>query len=423
MVAVLSDRTRSRFGRRHPYMFAAAIPLGLFFYLVFTPPAGIGEWLGIGEQWALFGWLLVFSVLTRAAMTLYHVPHMALGAELTSDFDERTRVVTSRSIGSLVGTGCVVAGYFVLLASMESPEYPDIRLNPLPYVYFAGLFGSLMLIVVLGSTWWTRDRVPFLRAPDSLGNERGIWSSMKNDMREALSLKSFRALFIGFTLCYLAFGVSTALGTHNAMYLWHISIEMQGVVGAMYLVGSLSGMAFWNRFAIATDKKPTLMIGLAIFVAFCAPPLVLKGFGIFPAETSAAYIPTLLAASFLYSFGIAAAMVVVGSMMADITDEDELAFGRRREGIFFGALSFATKTASGLGIVIAGAAYDFVGLHQGLDPELAGPAISRNLGLISGSIIGVLVGASLLIFRRYDLSRERHALIRASLDEASEAVN
>jgi GPH family glycoside/pentoside/hexuronide:cation symporter len=148
--------------------------------------------------------------------------------------------------------------------------------------------------------------------------------------------------------------------------------------------------------------------------------MLLKAHGHFPAEASSLYIPTLMSISFLYSFGIAAAMVVVGSMMADITDEDELEYGRKREGIFFGALSFATKAAGGLGIVIAGVAYDFVGLHHGLDPAEAPPEISQMLGVISGGIIFTLVGLSFVIFTRYDLTRARHAGIRARLDEAGE---
>ncbi|MBW2665324.1 MAG: MFS transporter [Deltaproteobacteria bacterium] len=418
MVAVLSDRTRSRWGRRHPYLFLSALPLGLFFYLVFVPPEDLAATLHLSEQWALFGWLVLFAVLTRASMTLFHVPHMALGAELTDDFDERTRVVTSRSIASVIGTTLVVAGYFLLLAAMQSTEYPDVRLNPLPYSYFAALFGVIMVLVVFSSAWGTRDRIPLLRDPDAMASSQSVLASMLRDMREALSLRSFRALFFGFTLCYLGFGVTTALGTHNALYFWHVSIETQGLLGITVVCGSLGGMAFWKKVAERTDKKPTFLAGLSCFMVFSAPPLLLKAHGIFPAEDSPVYVPTLMAISFLYSFGIASAMVVVGSMMADITDEDELKFGRQREGIFFGALSFATKAAGGLGIVIAGAAYDFVGLYKGLDPADASAEISQMLGLISGGVILTLVGLSFIIFIRYDLTRERHAGIRASLDAA-----
>ena len=277
MVAVLSDRTRSRWGRRHPYLFLSAAPLGLFFYLVFVPPENLAATLHVDEQWALFGWLLGFAVLTRAAMTLFHVPHMALGAELSDDFDERTRVVTARSIASLIGTTLVVTGYFVLLAAMQSSEYPDVRLNPLPYGYFAALFAAIIVLTVFGSAWGTRDRIPLLREPDVIGRGRGILASMFGDMREALSLASFRALFFGFTLCYLGFGVTTALGTHNALYFWHISIETQGLLGITLVFGSLGGMAFWKKVAERTDKKPTFLAGLACFTTFSAPPMLLEG--------------------------------------------------------------------------------------------------------------------------------------------------
>ena len=92
----LSDRFRSRWGRRHPFMYASAAPLAVTFYLLFNPPSGLG-------QAGLFCWLLCFAVLVRASMTLYHVPHLALGAELTDDYSERTTVVAYRSLFSMVG--------------------------------------------------------------------------------------------------------------------------------------------------------------------------------------------------------------------------------------------------------------------------------------------------------------------------------
>ena len=82
----LSDNFRSKWGRRHPFMYVSAIPLALAFVGLFSPPESLSD---IG----LFAWLTIFAVLTRGAMTLYHVPHLALGAELTENFHERTRIV------------------------------------------------------------------------------------------------------------------------------------------------------------------------------------------------------------------------------------------------------------------------------------------------------------------------------------------
>ncbi len=409
LVAVYSDRTRSRWGRRHPYLFASALPLGAFFCLAFAPPAGLGEG-------GLFLWLLVCSVLTRASMTLFHVPHMALGAELSDDFDERTRVVAARSFSGVMGGTVAVLTYFGLVALLARAEYADPRLNPTPYATYGFALGLVIVGAVLATAWGTADRIPHLLPPtESLGG-RGVLAILVSDMVASLRLPAFRALFLGFTLCFLAFGVTNALSNHNALYFWHVSVEQQLFLGVFNLTGLVLGMGFWRGYAERFDKRPTFITGLTWFTIFVAFPPLLKVAGLFPPEASFFYLPTLGATNFLWSFGIASSMVVVGSMMADITDADELASGVRREGIFFGSLSFSGKAATGLGTVIAGVVYDAVGLRQGLDPAAAPASASDQLGLLTGGILLVLVGLSFAVFRRYDITRARHTEIRAALD-------
>ncbi len=416
LVAVLSDRTHSRWGRRHPYLFASALPLGVFFYFAFAPPTDLGATLGIDPEYALFGWLVTFAILTRAAMTLFHVPHMALGAELTSDFDERTRVVTARSLSAVLGTTVAVICYFVLVSLYQSPEVPDGRLHPMPYVIFAAMFGLVIALAVLVSAIGTRDRIPYLVEPDDLGAGQSLFQALVVDMGEALRLRSFRALFLGFCTCLVGFGVTNALGAHSALYFWHLSIEQQGIQGVGLLVGILVGMTYWRGYSARHDKKPAVMIGMMVFTAFAALPPIMKVVGWFPPESSPLYFPLIVVLAFTATFGISAPMVVVGSMMADITDEDALRSNRRREGIFFGALSFASKAASGLGVVVAGVVYDAVGLYQGLDPANAPPEIETRLGWITGGIILSLVSLSLVFLGRYSLTRERHEEIRLALE-------
>lgn len=422
IVAAMSDRTTSRWGRRHPYMYVSAVPLGIFFYLTFAPPPDLGASLGIDSDWALFGWLTTFAVLTRGAMTLFHVPHMALGAELSDHFDERTRVVTARSLASVIATAIAVTAYFVLVAAMQTAEFPDGRLNPAPYRVFAAVFGVVIAAAVLVSAWGTRDRIPFLQPPDGANGDESLMVALVRDLRETLSIRSFRALFVGFTLCFLAWGVTNALAAHNALYFWHVTIEQQGLWGLFVLFGTIFGMGFWHRVAQRTDKKPTFLMGLAWFTVFAAAPPLLKVAGWFPAESSPLYVPLFVLTGFMFAFGISSSLVVVGSMMADITDEDDLLHRRRREGIFFGALSFAGKAASGAGVVIAGIVYDAVGLFRGLDPAAAPAEISTRLGLVTGFVILALVGISLGVFLRYDLTRERQAEIRARLDARDAAA-
>ena len=104
----ITDSFRHRWGRRLLFMYVAVVPLAVSFALLFFPPAGLGHA-------ALFTWLLVCTVGVRAAMTLYAVPHMALGAELSSDYTERTAIVAYRNVFGFVGGVLVVAvgwGYF-----------------------------------------------------------------------------------------------------------------------------------------------------------------------------------------------------------------------------------------------------------------------------------------------------------------------
>ena len=96
LMGSISDRFRSRLGRRHPFMFASALPLGLCFAAIYSPPSGVGE-LG------LFAWLCVFTILMRIALTLFNVPHLALGSELSRDYHQRSAVIAYHALFQVVG--------------------------------------------------------------------------------------------------------------------------------------------------------------------------------------------------------------------------------------------------------------------------------------------------------------------------------
>lgn len=410
LVAVVSDRTRSRWGRRHPYLLASALPLGLGLILAFRPPAFVSG------QASLFLWLLTMVVAIRAAITLFHVPHMALGAELSQDYDERTRVVTARAAAAMLGTALIITLYFTLLALFESPEYADVRLNPLPYQLHSLIAGVAAASAVLISALGTRRAIPWLASPDDGEQAGSLLRRALGDMRGTLRIRAFRTLVIGFTLCSLSWGFSSALQTHLALYFWEVSMEVQGIAGLSLMIGMMAGMGFWRRVAARRDKKPAFVLGMAWYTVFAALPPLLKAAGWLPAVGSAAYTAVYAGVSLLMAFGIASMMVLAGSMMADVTDEDELASGLRREGIFFGAYSFSTKVAYGLGAALGGVLYDVVGLTQGVAPADAPPAAGLQLGLTGGLLVAALVGTGTLAFLGYDLDRKRHSAIREALD-------
>jgi Na+/melibiose symporter-like transporter len=409
MAGVLSDRLESRWGRRHPFMYAAALPMAATFYLVFAPPAGLG-------QTGLFLWLTAFAVLGRLSLTLFHVPHLALGAELSTDYEERTRIVMFRTVFSRIGHG--TAGLVGLLIFMRpTAEFKDGQLNPAAYPPYAATLAIAIFAVILLSAWRTQSRVPYLAKPDAWTTRSGLWGSMLSSGLEALRNRSFRALFLGSTISFVTWGITGALGLHLGTYFWQATTHELVVWGVCAATGIYIGLFFWASAAARFDKKPVFILGLTIFTVFTAAPTFLKLLGWWPAWGSPAYIPAfVLTTGLIAHFGIASTMVTGGSMMADVTDEDALMHGRRREGIFFGAVSFAAKASFGIGSQIAGFVVDFVGLVPGATPEEVGPQVVRDLGLTLGFSILGLVGLSLAVFSRYDLTRERHAGVRAELD-------
>jgi GPH family glycoside/pentoside/hexuronide:cation symporter len=407
LIGVLSDRTKSRYGRRLPYLFASALPLGVTFIAAFQPPAGL-------DEGGLFWWLLVFTVLCRGSMTLFHVPYLSLGAELSDDYEERTLLVTLRMLFARFAG--IFPGFALLVLMRPSDAYPDGRFDPTAYPVYAWLCGTTMVVVVLASAWNTRSRVPYLPAPSVAPH--GVLRSIVTDGWEALQLRSFRALFIGSAFTFTAWGVSVTLGLHTATYFWAASTNQMVIWGVANAFGVVAGLGFWTRRAAATDKKPVFMHGMYGYTAFLVVPYLLAVEGLWPERGSAASIAlwAILTGTIAHFF-LASTMVTGQSMMADVAEEDALRSGRRREGVFFGASSFVTKLVFGLGAQIAGVIVDLVGLVPGTDPAEVSPDVVRDLGLASAVALGLLVTLSLLFFSRYDLDRKRSRGIQEALRE------
>ncbi len=410
LAGVVSDRLESRWGRRHPFLYVSALPVAATFYLVFAPPQGLG-------QMELFAWLATFSVLCRFSMTLFHVPHLALGAELSADFEERTSIVATRYVFARIGHA-LAGGLGLLVFMRPTAEYAHGQLNPAAYPPFAATVAVGIFGIILVSAWRTHPRIPYLARPDPAASERSVLRALAGDIWQLLRNRSFRALFLGSTLSFVAWGVTGALGLHLGTYFWRATTDQLVVWGIGAGIGLFTGLGYWSRAAQLHDKKPVFIRGLVIFTAFTAVPTFMKLLGWWPAWGTPAYLPAyILTTGLVAHFGIASTMVTGGSMMADVTDEDQLLHGRRREGILFGAVSFAAKASFGVGSQLAGFVVDFVGLETGATPDDVGPRVVRDLGLTLGFSILLLVGFSIAIFSRYDLTRGRHAAVRAALDD------
>ena len=405
LVGSLSDTFRHRLGRRHPFMFASALPLAITFGLIFSPPEGLGET-------GLFIWLTVFAILVRASMTLYHVPHMALGAELTSDYHERTVVVAYRS-----GFGAL--GIALVLAVGWSVYFPDVngelgRFNPAAYREFGWTFGVVMMAAILVSAWGTRSVIPSLPKPREDAPAFRP-SRLIGEFREALENPSFRALVLGLIVFFATRGVQDALEVHMGTYFWNLSASEIQIRQFAGVPAFALGLPFWVAMTRSIDKGTAFLIGIGLLVFFSMLPPVLQIYGWYPPPSSSAYLGVLVGCHVVAVFGATAGSVNAGSMIADITDEHELRTGHRQEGIFFAALAFAVKATVGIGQFVAGVSLDLIGLSAGSAPGTISEETVRSLGMLYGPGTAVLGGVSVLLLTGYRLDRKRHAEVLEAL--------
>ncbi len=406
VIGSISDSLRTRWGRRHPLLYAAALPVGASFALVFHPPRDLGPT-------ALFAWLLVGTVLARAAMTLYHVPHLALGAELSRGYAERTVVVAYRIFFGFLGAAVFFASAGEVFFR-PTPEFPNGQLNPAAYPALGLCFGAMMTLLILVSAVGTHSRIPFLPRPT--GSEAFSSSRVVGEMRAALANRSFRTFFVAVLAFLVARGLADGTGVYMGTYFWELETAHIFRLTVVSLLGILVGAPLWSGPGRRLDKRTAFLTGCSLYVGIMGTGPVLKLVGLFPPLASPLYLPILYGFSFLASVGAAGAMVSAGSMLADVADEHELATGRRQEGVFFGAISFSGKAAAGVGGWLAGMALTWIRFPVQAEPADVPAGTVLGLALVAGPGVFLLGALGVGLARRYELTRERHAAIRAQLD-------
>ena len=403
----LSDSWRSRWGRRHPFMYVSAVPLAIAYSLLFAPPA-FGE---IG----LFIWLTAFAVLTRAAMTLYHVPHIALGAELTENFEERTSIVGYRTAFGVLG-GLTAASVGLGIYFAATPEFPNGQLNAAQYPPYALLLAGGMVVTIWASALGTQKEIPFLPRPADRG-EPFSFMRVARETGEALRNASFRWLFAGVIIVFVMVGVDGSLNLYMNTFFWELSPTWILLITIAAQIGIVCGTPLTRYLHRFFDKKPAVVWGTAWWAFWQIIPVGLRLLDLFPENGTSTLIWTLFVIRFIQGAGVVQALVSFGSMMADVVDEHELNTGRRQEGIFFGAVSFSNKAASGFGSAIAGIGLDVIRWPTGENIRTAAdipPETITNLGIFFGPCVAGFAVVSVWCYGHYKLDRQRHQEI---LDE------
>ena len=402
----LSDNLKSKLGRRHPFMYASAIPLAIFFFGLFSPPEDLG-------QTALFLWLTVFAILTRGAMTLYHVPHLALGAEMTENFRERTTIVAFRQFfGVFGGAAAILVGLEVFFSDEKGG-----RLAVENYMPYALTLAVVMVVTIWYSAWGTQKEIPHLLTP-ATKESKGVVSRLISEFLEAFQNRSFRWLFFGVLIVFIMAGVNSALDLYMLQYFWELTGAQMSYLQIAFYSGLMIGTFFTPLLHRFTSKKFGVVLGTSAWAIFQLAPVVLRLIDYFPENTTSELVITLTAMKFAQGFLLQQAYISFGSMMADVADEHEYNFGTRQEGIFFGAISFSGKATSGFGNFIGGVGLDVIQWPRGVEIQTAADVPAEtlvNLGLLYGPVVAAFAVVSVWCYSHYHLTQERHSQILEEL--------
>jgi len=378
MIGSASDRTRTRWGRRHPWMYASAIPIALAWLLLWNPP----DW----SQGALLAWLFATSLLLRTAISAYEVPSAALAPELSADYDERTRLIAYRYIfGWAGGLSMLLAAYTIFL--VPTAGQPNGLLNRDGYLHYAIAGSILMMASILISARGTHGEIK--RLPRQTNEPAGL-SRIFREFIESARNRAFLILILAGMCAFTSQGVNFALANYFYTYVWGLSpLAFLGLAGVLFL-GALSAFLLGPRVArrIGKRKAATLLM-FASPIAFSLPYL-LRLLDLFPRPGDPLLNP-LLFLSLIVSVGCSvSALIIASSMMADVVEDSEAVTGRRSEGVFVAGSIFVQKCASGSGIFLAGALLSLAAFPANAKPGAVPEAILDRL-----TILAILVGLCL----------------------------
>jgi len=407
LIGRINDNIRSRIGRRHLFMYAAALPVAVSFYFLWNPPAGL-------SQAQLFWYLLVTAIVIRVFISVYEIPSTALVVDLAKDYDSRTSWLSWRwFFGYVGGMGMNIAAFSLFLR--PGPNDPSGQLNLHGYSTYGLVSSLLMFAAILVSSLGTQRHVrhfapqPPRRPFVFTQSLREIWATLIN--------KPF-LLLAGATLAsWAAAGIVGATLTYFRIYLWELSGDqisglMIGYVGALF-----TALWFAPWLARRIGKKEAA-IAVAIASIICSPLMYFgRVLDIVPANGSTLLYVMLFVTGFINTTLAVCGGTLGSSMFADVVEYSAVKSGRHSAGLVFSANAFLMKATSGVGVFGAGLILHFVAFPQNARQGAVPDAVLTKFALTEPATIMALQAIGLLMILAFPITRKSHQAALRTLDE------
>lgn len=398
LVGYWSDNLRSRWGRRHPFMYGAAIPVALCFFLVWMPPESFSDT-------ETFWYLLCLSVLIRTSITFFETPNIALAPELTQDYNDRSRLISYAHFFAWSGGNFMnIAMLFIVFPLFVTGSMSEAVSSRAPYTAYGVIASVLIFISIMVSSAGTHSRIPTLYSPPQ--QRKLTVPKIFKEIFETLANRSFVSIFAASMLGAMGLGLKASLHLYFVSYFWEFTPAETGYLSIGIFLSAFIGFKIAPFVSERMGKKNgAIIVGLVAFVA--APiPICMRLFDMLPANGD----PIIFWFNLIFGIVdlglIICFNILVASMLADLAEQSELETGRRSEGILAAAITFAKKSVQGLGVLMASFVLTLAQFPKGVSVDDVSDQAIWDLGAYFVPIVTAIYLVMIGALTSYKLSKE-----------------
>jgi Na+/melibiose symporter-like transporter len=344
-------------------------------------------------------------------MTIFEVPHRSLGSEMSRSYTERTSIFATRELFGWMG-GLFNAFLAYTIFFKDTPDYMPGTKNPEPWIYYGMTGATIMCISVLVTYFGTLKYRETSEIEIAAFNLKLIF----NQIFIALKNKSFLIFFFGYLFIAVSWGMGSSLQIYMNTYFWEFKSIMLASYLGIYVLSTISAFLLVPALVKVIEKKTILL--LAIMFAALIPPIPIFLFinGFLPASGTWDLFYATVPFVYIGNTCLSSSAIIRESMLGDISDEVELDSKIGQQGLMFASSSLIGKLNTGLGILMAGIALEFISFPQGIDVTPTAENIF-NLAMVQGPLVAILMFIPFGIFSMYKIDRYRHQEILAKLEE------